>query len=221
MLNRLEVMTATLLSACSSGALEKAANILQQGGLVAFPTDTVYGVGAHAFLPEAVERLYIVKGRPRDKAIPLLLRKAEDMRDVAAEISLFAWRLAENFWPGGLTMVLFRKEDVPDVVCAGGDTVAVRVPAHPLTLALIEAVGVPLATTSANRSGAVSAVTAEEVQRELGNQIELILDGGRSPGGTPSTVIDLTRDPPAILRQGAILEECLRKVIDQELSRQT
>ncbi len=215
MLGELEVMTAMLLSAFSSGALEKAANILRQGGLVAFPTDTVYGVGAHAFLPEAVERLYIVKGRPRDKAIPLLLGKAEDMRDVAREPSSLAWRLAESFWPGGLTMVLFRKASVPDVVCAGGDTVAVRVPAHPLVLALIEAVGVPLATTSANRSGAISTVTAEEVQRELGNQIELILDGGRSPGGIPSTVIDLTGDPPVILRQGAILEECLRKVIDQ------
>lgn len=207
-------MAATLLAARSSGAIERAGCVVCQGGLVAFPTDTVYGVGAHAFLPHAVERLYAIKGRSRSKAIPLLLGKAEDMEDIASGISPLAWRLAESFWPGGLTMVLFRKKGVPDVVCAGGETVAVRVPAHPLALALIEAVGVPLATTSANRSGAASTVTAEEVQRQLGEQIELILDGGRSPGEIPSTVIDLTRDPSTILRRGAISEERLKRVID-------
>jgi L-threonylcarbamoyladenylate synthase len=185
-------------------AIDVAARILAEGGLVAFPTDTVYGVGAHAFQPDAVERIYVAKIRPRDKAIPILLAQADDLALVAEGITETAWLLAERFWPGGLTLVLPRKASVPDVVSAGGDTVAVRVPDHPVTLALIAALGAPLAATSANLSGHPSPVTAQQVEAELGGRIELILDGGRCPGGVPSTVLDLTTDPPTVLRAGAI-----------------
>jgi len=193
-------------------AIDVAVQILAEGGLVAFPTDTVYGVGAHAFQPDAVERIYTAKFRPRDKAIPILLAQADDLVLVAEGITETAWLLAERFWPGGLTLVLPKKANVPDVVSAGGPTVAVRVPDHPVPLALMAALGAPLAATSANLSGHPSPVTAQEVEAELGGRIELILDGGRCPGGIPSTVLDLTTDPPTILRAGAIAVEETRAI---------
>ena len=193
-------------------AIAVAVRILAEGGLVAFPTDTVYGVGAHAFQPDAVERIYMAKIRPRDKAIPILLARADDLSLVAEGITETAWLLAERFWPGGLTLVLPKKANVPDVVSAGGSTVAVRVPDHPAPLALIAALGAPLAATSANLSGRPSPVTAQEVEAELGGRIELVLDGGRCPGGVPSTVLDLTTEPPTILRAGAIGVEEIRAI---------
>jgi len=194
-------------------ALPEAIKLLKAGSLVAFPTDTVYGVAAHAFLSQAVARLYAAKERPRERAIPLLLAKSGDLPLVARDIPPIAWPLLERFWPGGLTLVLFRKATVPDIVCAGGETVAVRVPDHPLAQALIEGTGAPLATTSANLSGRPEPVTAGEVCQQLGGRIALILDGGPSPGGVPSTVVDLTLSPPAVLRKGAIAIEELTELI--------
>jgi len=194
-------------------AIVVAARILAEGGLIAFPTDTVYGVGVHAFQPDAVERIYVAKIRPWDKAIPILLAQADDLALVAERITETTWLLAERFWPGGLTLVLPKKANVPDVVSAGGPTVAVRVPNHPVPLALMAALGTPLAATSANLSGRPSPVTAWEVETELGGRIELILDGGQCPGGIPSTVLDLATDPPAILRAGAIAVEEIEAVL--------
>jgi len=200
----LAVGTKTKVLSAGEEAIDVAARILAEGGLVAFPTDTVYGVGAHAFQPDAVERIYVAKIRPRDKAIPILLAQPDDLVLVAEGITEPAWLLAERFWPGGLTLVLPKKANIPDVVSAGGSTVAVRIPDHPTPLALIAALGAPLAATSANLSGHPSPVTAQEVEAELEGRIELILDGGRCSGGIPSTVLDLTTDPPAILRAGAV-----------------
>ena len=205
------MMTAVL--SADETAIRRAIQVLKGGGLVVFPTDTVYGVGAHAFMPKAVEKLYTAKIRPRDKAIPILLAKVEDLALVAEEIPEVAWELMERFWPGGLTLVLPKKAAVPDMVTAGQPNVAVRVPDHPVPRALIEGLGAPLAATSANLSGHPSPVTAEEVRAELGGRIELILDGGRCPGGIPSTVLDLTADPPAILRQGAIAAEKIKAIL--------
>ena len=203
----LAVRIETKVLSAEKEAIGVAVRILAQGGLVAFPTDTVYGVGAHAFQPDAVERIYAAKIRPRDKAIPILLAQADDLALITERITEAAWLLAERFWPGGLTLVLPRKANVPDVVSAGGPTVAVRVPDHPVVQALMAALGAPLAATSANLSGHPSPATAQEVEAELGGRVELILDGGRCPGGVPSTVLDLTTDPPAILRAGAIAGE--------------
>jgi L-threonylcarbamoyladenylate synthase len=194
-----------------------ATRILAEGGLVAFPTDTVYGVGAHAFQPDAVERIYVAKIRPRDKAIPILLAQPDDLVLVVEGITETVRLLAERFWPGGLTLVLPKKANVPDVVSAGGPTVAVRAPDHPVTRALITALGAPLAATSANLSGRPSPVTAQEVEAELGGRIELILDGGRCLGGVPSTVLDLTTDPPAVLRAGAIGVEEIKAALANPL----
>jgi L-threonylcarbamoyladenylate synthase len=184
--------------------IARAAHVLRSGGIVAFPTDTVYGIGAHAYLPAAVEQLYIAKGRPEVKAIPLLLSGLAALPEVAADIPDQAYALAARFWPGALSLVLRRTVRVPDAVTSGGDTVAVRVPDHRVTQALIAALGAPLAATSANRSEQPAPATADEVWAQLAGRIHLILDGGTCPGGVASTVVDLTVSPARILRQGGI-----------------
>ena len=205
-------MIETKVLPVTEDSMVEAVRILSAGGLVAFPTDTVYGVGAHAFQPQAVEKIYAAKIRPRDKAIPLLLATPDDLSLVAESVPSVVHLLAERFWPGGLTLVLRKRAIVSDAVSLG-PTVALRVPDHGVTQALIAALGVPLAATSANLAGNPSPVTAQEVVRELAGRIELILDGGPCPGGIPSTVLDLTTDPPTILRSGAIAEEDIRDIL--------
>jgi L-threonylcarbamoyladenylate synthase len=195
---------ACVLSTADPSAIAAAMDILRRGGLVAFPTDTVYGVAAHAYLPEAVEQMYTVKQRGRDKAIPLLLGDSDDVCRVARDIPAPALRLMERFWPGGLTIVLWAQPHVPAIVTAGTGSVALRLPDHTVPRSLARALGAPLAATSANLSGQPSPRTAADVLAGLGERIELILDGGPCPGGVDSTVIDLTRDPPHIARAGAI-----------------
>jgi L-threonylcarbamoyladenylate synthase len=197
-------------------ALERAIELLRRGEVIAFPTDTVYGIGAHAFLPEAVGRLYAVKERPGRQAIPLLLPDAAALEDVCAHIPPLAWRLAEQFWPGALSLVLSRSAAVPDAVTAGGPTVAVRVPDHDLVRELCRWLGAPLAATSANRHGQPDPVTAADVLADLGGRIPLILDGGPCPGGVASTVLDLSISPPAILRPGPITPEQLAAAVSAQ-----
>jgi len=199
-------------------AIERALAVLRAGGLVAFPTDTVYGVGALPFLAPAVERIFLAKGRPRSKAIPLLLDSATRLPEVAENIPPEASLLAHKFWPGPLTIVLTRKSTVPDVVTAGGTSVAVRVPDHPFALRLIAAAGGALAATSANRSGQPDPVTAQEVFGSLQGRIDLILDGGPCPGGVASTVIDLTHAVPRIVRWGAVERDALKEALEGQLS---
>ena len=197
-------MKTHVVSADRPGALAQAAAVLRAGGLVAFPTDTVYGVGAHALLPDAVARLYTAKVRPEGKAIPLLLADAADIERVSRDLPPLAWRLIAAFWPGALTLVVPRSAWLPDIVTAGGPTVAVRLPDHPTPRALARALGAPLAATSANLSGQAEATTAAEVVAQLEGRIALLLDGGVCAGGVASTVLDLTVHPPAILRAGAL-----------------
>lgn len=199
-----------ILPADDPRCIAAAAEVLCRGEVVAFPTDTVYGLGAAAFQEPAVQALYEIKGRPEAKAIPLLLASADDLGQVAASVPAVAERLLREFWPGPLTLVLEARAEVPAVVRAGGRTVAVRVPDHPVAQALIRALGAPLAATSANRSGMPEALTAAEVVRQLGSRVRWVLDGGHSPGGRPSTVVDVTVRPPAIRRVGALSQETLR-----------
>jgi len=201
------------LPAGAPGALERAVEALQVGEVVAFPTDTVYGIGAHALLPDAVERLYGVKDRPEWMAIPLLLADAAAIEEVCTNIPPVAWQLAKRFWPGGLSLVLHRAAVVPDVVTAGRLTVAVRVPDQPLVWELCRRLGAPLAATSANRHGRPAPVTAGEVAAGLEGRIPLILDGGPCPGGVASTILDLTVSPPVILRAGPVRAEQLGGVV--------
>ena len=195
-------MKTEVLLATEAEVLERAQQVLAGGGLVAFPTDTVYGLGAEVLNREAVARLYRVKGRTEEKAIPVLAAGGEALQMVAKPLPAMAERLAERFWPGPLTLVVWRLPELPPEV-SPYDTVAVRVPDHELALALLEASG-PLAVTSANRTGAPSSLSAIDVLATLGGAFDLLLDGGEAPGGMPSTVVDCTQDEPYVLRAGPI-----------------
>jgi len=183
-------------------ALDEAKALLSKGGLVAFPTDTVYGLGADLNNPQAIEQLYTVKGRESAKAIAVLLGNQGQLGIVTSEMGSMAQLLAEKFWPGPLTLVVLRHPDLPAVL-SPNITVGVRMPDHPVALALLNRTG-PLAVTSANLSEHPSANTAQEVRNQLNGRIPLILDGGRTPGGQPSTVVDCTGREPIILRPGPI-----------------
>ena len=192
--------------------VENGITILKNGGLVAFPTDTVYGLGACFSNLGAVERIYKVKQRPHNIALPLLLADESQITEVAQLVPPVAWLLARRFLPGGLTIVLSRAKSVPDMVTGGGETVAVRIPAHPVPIALIKGLGVPIIGTSANVSGRPSALTADEVHSQFGDKIDLVIDGGKCGEGKESTIIDVTGDVPRILREGAISREELEQV---------
>jgi L-threonylcarbamoyladenylate synthase len=196
-----------LLASTDPRGFALAVEALRAGRVVAFPTDTVYGLGAHSGMATAIKRLFAIKGRERQKAIPLLLSSTDQVVDVAREVPPIAWHLAERFWPGAVTLVLPRAYSVLDVITAGADSIAVRVPAHDVALRLISELEVPIAATSANLSGQPEAATAQEVLNALGTRVRLVLDGGRCPGGVASTVVDLTTEPPTIRRRGMLADE--------------
>jgi len=182
--------------------IQNALQILQSGGIVAFPTDTVYGLGSLAFNNNAIESIYIAKNRPVEKAIPILIGDLGDLDKIADDIPGMALRFASRFWPGPLTCVVPKKQILPPAVSAT-HTVAVRIPNHPNARTLLRAAG-PMAVTSANISGQASPSTAHEVYDQLNGRIPLILDGGKTKGGIPSTLVDCTGDAPVILREGPI-----------------
>jgi L-threonylcarbamoyladenylate synthase len=182
--------------------IARAADVLRRGGLVAFPTETVYGLGANALDDAAVSRIFTAKGRPSNNPIIVHVADATQVAQLTSSIPDTFARLTSAFWPGPLTLVLPKSAAVPDVVTAGGPTVAVRMPAHPVALALLRAAQLPLAAPSANRSSELSPTTADHVQRGLDGRIELILDAGPTTAGIESTVLDLTSTPPRLLRPG-------------------
>jgi len=192
--------------------VERGISILRQGGIVAYPTDTVYGLGAGAGLPQAVERIYAVKERPRNMPLPLLLADKSQIVKLAGPVPPVAWLLIHRFLPGALTIVLPKSASAPDIITAGGTTIAIRIPAHPVPIALIEGLGTPIVGTSANLSGRPNPLTAEEVYSQLGDKIDLIIDGGRCLGGKESTVVDVTGETPVVLREGAVSREELEQV---------
>ena len=204
-------MHTEILPVNASNAITSALEILYSGGLVAFPTDTVYGVGALAFDGKTVESIYTAKERPVEKAIPVLIGDREDLSQVAEEIPFFAARLIARFWPGPLTVLVPKKASLPEVVSAN-PAVGVRVPDHEVARALLRLSG-PLAVTSANRSSQPSPTTAQEVLQQLGGRIALILDGGSTPGGIPSTLVDCTGTEIQVLREGPIAKEQLLNAI--------
>jgi len=195
-------METIILPADKNDTIPHALEILKRGGLVAFPTDTVYGVGALAFDGKAIESIYIAKDRPVEKAIPILIGGPEDLEKVTVDVPTIAAKLAARFWPGPLTLIVPKHPNLPEVVSAG-PTVGVRVPDHPIARVLLTAAG-PMAVTSANISGMDSPKTAEDVNRQLNGRIPLILDGGETPGGVPSTVVDCTGAETVILREGPV-----------------
>ena len=192
------------------GKIKKAVQCLKSGGIIAIPTDTVYGLGADPFNADAVQKLYTIKGRPDDKPIPLVLSSVADVQRVARNLPDFFFHLTDRFWPGGLTIIVEAKELLP-VLTAGGNTVGVRIPDNPLLLKILQAFGGPAAITSANLSGEPPATSPQEIGEELASRIDVIVDGGKTPGPIPSTVYDISVSPPVIRRHGVISEETLAK----------
>lgn len=190
-------------------AVDLAVDVLQHKGLIAFPTDTVYGLAALAFDPQTVESLYVVKGRNSTKAIAVLIGKLADLDLVVSGMNQPAKRLAEEFWPGPMTLIVPGNPNLPDNL-SPTPNIGVRMPNHPVALNILRRAG-PLAVTSANLSGNANTTTAQEVLEQLGGRIHLIVDGGVTPGGVPSTVVDCTGSEPVILRAGPISEEMIRK----------
>lgn len=195
--------------------LAEAAGILRKGGLVAFPTETVYGLGANGLDEEAAKKIYAAKGRPSDNPLIAHISAPEELEALAAEIPCFAKRLMELYWPGPLTMVFKKKEIVPYGTTGGLDTVAVRMPSDPIARALIRLAGVPVAAPSANRSGRPSPTTADHVWQDMAGRIEMIIDGGPVGIGVESTIVDVTGPVPVILRPGAITMEMVRDALGQ------
>jgi len=196
-----------------AGAIDEAAELIRAGRLVAFPTETVYGLGANALDADAAGRIFAAKGRPADDPLIVHVASLDDLRRVARDGSERIEPLARAFWPGPLTLVLPRLAVVPDVVTAGGDTVAVRVPDHAVAQALIRAADRPIAAPSANLFARPSPTTAQHVLDDLGDRVDLVLDGGPTDVGLESTVLDLTSDPPRVLRPGGVTLEQLRSVV--------
>ena len=190
-----------------------AVDVLRRGGLVAFPTETVYGLGADASNPAAVGRIYAVKGRPRNHPVIVHLAEATAIKAWAADVPPDGWALAEAFWPGPLTLILPRSDRVPDAVTGGAGTVGLRVPNQPLALELLEAFGGGIAAPSANRFGRVSPTTAAHVRADLGADVDLVLDGGACAVGVESTIVDLSWGGPRVLRLGGLSVEALSDVL--------
>ena len=195
--------------------IEMAANIIRTGGLLAIPTETVYGLGANALDPEAVRRIFEAKGRPQDNPLIIHVPSAQWLPRFCENVPPLAYTLARNFWPGPLTMILKRKSIVPDVTTAGLDSVGVRCPAHAVTQAIIRYAGVPIAAPSANTSGRPSCTTAEDVMEDMSGKIEGIVDGGPCTVGVESTIVDLTVMPPRLLRPGGLPLEDLQRVLGE------
>jgi len=201
----------SIIPATAIDAVQQAYDVLKKGGLVAFPTDTVYGIGALAFDGKAVKSIYEAKDRPTEKAIPILIAEIMELKKVASNISVATRQLASRFWPGPLTCVVSKLPLLPSVVSAT-DTIGVRIPDFAVTRILLRLTG-PMAVTSANISDQPSPTTAEEVLAQLDGCIPLIIDGGKTPGGTPSTVVDCTSQEIKILREGPISREEILNVL--------
>lgn len=218
------------LSNCTVDSLDQAAHALQKGALIAFPTETVYGLGADAVSPTAVARIYEVKGRPSDHPLIVHIPSLDSLDVWTSDLPTYAISLARDFWPGPMTLVLPRSDIAKDFITGGQGTVGLRVPAHPLALGLLNSFkkigGLGIAAPSANRFGQISPTTAQAVEEEIGQYLlptDFILDGGPALVGVESTIIDCTKDSPRILRHGAITKEMIEastslKVIDDEES---
>jgi len=192
-------------------ALVEAARILAAGGVIAFPTDTVYGLACDLFNEEAVDRIYRIKARPAYLPLIAMLAEAEAWPQVSSSLPDSARRFMARFWPGPLTIIVPARKDIPAIVLGGGETIGMRIPDHDIARQLLRLAGRPLATTSANLSGQPAACIAEEVEKQIGDAVDLILDAGPCPGGQASTVVDCTVEPPKILREGPVTAEMLSR----------
>ena len=190
---------------------------MNTGGIIAIPTDTVYGLAVRAFDPAAVARVFEVKGRDSQTPLPLLLTGFEMVEQCASPVSIYAERLANVFWPGPLTIVVPRSHHIPDAVTSGGPNVGLRVPDHPVPVALAGALGEPITGTSANRTGEPAFTSYQSLKLRLGSELDYIIDGGALPLRPASTVVDLTGDLPLILRQGGVSKKDIETALGVEI----
>ena len=209
----MEKIQTKIIKANNKKAIEEGAKLIKRGKLVAFPTETVYGLGANGLDKEAVAKIFIAKGRPGDNPLILHIAFREQVEPLVESISEEAKKIMEKFWPGPLTIIFKRSSIVPHVITAGLDTVAIRMPDHPIALEFIKASGVPIAAPSANTSGKPSPTQASHVLEDLKGKVHMIIDGGNTGIGVESTVLDLSETPPTILRPGGITLEELQKII--------
>ena len=204
-------MQTVILPVDNPASIETAIELLNDGEIVAFPTDTVYGLGTNAFYSPGIIKLFEAKGRDANKAIAVLIGEIEQLSSLTDELSPAARLLIDHFWPAAITIVVPKKMELPELLSAG-NSIGIRMPNHPFTLELLRKFG-PIATTSANLSGKNNPQYAQDVLHQLNNRLPLILDGGRCPGGIPSTVIDCSSDEMRILRQGAISVQVIDRVL--------
>ncbi len=198
--------------------MAQAAGLLRAGRLVAYPTETFYGLGADPLNEGAIDLIFEAKGRPERMALPIIVADEAALARCVSEFPESARRLAEEFWPGALTLVLLASSTIPSRVLGGGRTVGVRLSPHPIAAALARAAGGPIVATSANRSGQPAPSTAVEVERALGDAVDLILDGGPTRGGLASTVLDLVSDPPRVIRSGAVPVQEVERVLGRRIA---
>jgi L-threonylcarbamoyladenylate synthase len=184
--------------------IAEASSILRAGGIVAYPTETFYGLGADGQNEEAVKKIFLIKGRNFKNPISVIIGDANDVRGLVEEIPAFALHLMERFWPGALTIIFKASPDVSHLLTSGTGKIGIRLSSHPVATALAKKLGHPITATSANLSGKDECTRADEVVQGIGDQIDAVIDGGQTPGGSGSTIIDVTTDPPAILREGVI-----------------
>ncbi len=209
---------ARIVPATDPASMEEAVRVLRRSGLVCYPTDTVYGIGAAAGDDAAVRRLFAAKGRSPDKALPLLLADPSDAARVA-DVTPLATALAGRFWPGALTIVMRKAPSYRSLALSGADTAALRVPDHDLVRAIVRALGEPLTGTSANRAGAPPPLSAAEAALQMAQMVDLIIDGGCSRAGVESTVVDITQDVPEVLREGPVSREELEEALGRAVKR--
>ena len=207
------MMETLLLQAKEEEDIRRAGQLLRQGGVVAIPTETVYGLAAHATNPQAVQKIFEAKGRPQDNPLIVHIASLEELPALVRQVPDAAKKLAETFWPGPLTMIFYKSEKIPAETSAGLDTVGIRMPQHLAARQVIQAAGVPLAAPSANRSGRPSPTTAEHVMNDMKGRIDAVLDGGPCQVGVESTVVDMTGDVPRVLRPGAVTREQILRVL--------
>ena len=188
----------------SQGELERGVQALRNGGVVAFPTDTLYGLGADVFNSDALQRVFDIKERPEGMALPVLIDSWEQFEMVAADLSPVARTLTDKYWPGSLTLIVTKAVTVPDLLTAGASTVAVRMPDHPVPRSLARLFGGPITGTSANRSGEADLKSLEELTAQLGDKVDYVVGSGPEPVGTASTIVDITEDYPKLIRQGVV-----------------
>jgi len=203
------------ITAALLGQVNRAAGILRSGGIAAYPTDTVYGLGADVFNDRAVTKVFTAKKRPPGMPLPVLIAETSQLRELVEVITPTAKILMDKYWPGGLTIVFNRAPAFHSLVLADSGKVAVRLPGHPVTLRLIQELGRPIVGTSANLHNSPAALTAAGVKKQLGDTVDFIIDGGPCPGGTESTIVDITVNPPVILRKGAIPEKEIMDLFNQ------